>query len=49
MCSQRADKLTAGMEMYHESLVYELQVLNALWILKKSSDHSGVLVGTEEL
>lgn len=49
MCSQRADKLTAGIETYHESLVYELQVLNALWILKKSSDHSGVLVGTEEL
>lgn len=49
MCSQRADKLTASVGIYHGSLVYEVQVLNALRILKKSSDHSGVHASTEEL
>ena len=49
MCSQGADKLTASVGTYHGSLVYEVQALNALWILKKSSDHSGVHAGTEEL
>lgn len=49
MFPQRIDKLTASMGIPHGSLVYEVQVLNALWVLKKGSDHSGVHGGTEEL
>lgn len=45
----RADKLIASMETYHGSLVHEVQVLNALWILKNSSDQNAIQAGTEEL
>lgn len=49
MCSPRADKLTAGVGMHHGSSAYEVQVWNALQILKKSSDPSGVHAATAEL
>jgi len=48
-CSQRADKLAASVGIHHGSVAYEAQVLNALWILKKSPEHSGICAGTEEL
>lgn len=49
MRSQRDDKLTASVGTSGGSLVYEVQALNALWILKKNPYHSGVPAGTEEL